>query len=254
MKILITAGGTSEAIDQVRAITNHATGALGLALIEQFLQHPQVSVDYVTTATAYQPSQHERLKIFHVSDTQSVYQCLQELLTKHNYSAVIHTMAISDFAFQAAQTIEALLKKLNTRLTTNQKPFSSEELLTLLAGTTESSNKKISSNTEQLILTLKKTPKIIQQIKHWQPTTCLFGFKLLANVTKEELLNVAKNSLQKNQADYVIANDLAHIDGNKHLAYLINKENQIVQQADNKQAIAQMIYHQWLLNQEGYDE
>ncbi len=32
MKILITAGGTTEKIDQVRAITNHSTGRLGQAL------------------------------------------------------------------------------------------------------------------------------------------------------------------------------------------------------------------------------
>lgn len=244
MNILITAGGTSEAIDQVRAITNHATGALGLALIEQF-QQSAVTIDYVTTATALKPKKQANLNVHLVSDTQSVEQCLQKLLTTKKYTAVIHTMAISDFAFQAALPIEALLSKLNLRLATNQQSFSMEELLELLADKQVDANKKIASNTEQLILTLNKTPKIIQKIKDWQPTTCLFGFKLLANVSKEELLSVAKESLKKNRADYVIANDLANINGQKHLAYLLNHKGEILQQADSKAKIAEMIYHQW---------
>ena len=36
-KLLITSGGTSEAIDQVRAITNHASGHLGKLIAEKAL-------------------------------------------------------------------------------------------------------------------------------------------------------------------------------------------------------------------------
>ena len=37
MKILITSGGTTENIDAVRGITNHATGTLGKEVAECFL-------------------------------------------------------------------------------------------------------------------------------------------------------------------------------------------------------------------------
>lgn len=40
MKILITAGGTTEKIDQVRAITNHSTGRLGQALADYLAANP----------------------------------------------------------------------------------------------------------------------------------------------------------------------------------------------------------------------
>ena len=36
MKILITAGGTTESIDTVRGITNFATGSLGKLTAEEF--------------------------------------------------------------------------------------------------------------------------------------------------------------------------------------------------------------------------
>ena len=55
MRILITAGGTSEKIDDVRAITNHSTGSLGQAIAKEWLQYPEVAIDYVTTKTAKQP-------------------------------------------------------------------------------------------------------------------------------------------------------------------------------------------------------
>ena len=41
MKILITSGGTTEKIDSVRGITNHATGSLGKYIAEIFLQNGQ---------------------------------------------------------------------------------------------------------------------------------------------------------------------------------------------------------------------
>lgn len=36
MRVLITAGGTSEKIDNVRSITNHSTGRLGCLIAEKF--------------------------------------------------------------------------------------------------------------------------------------------------------------------------------------------------------------------------
>ncbi|MBK8156162.1 MAG: hypothetical protein IPK55_09075 [Streptococcus sp.] len=38
MKILITSGGTTEKIDSVRGITNHATGTLGKYIAEAFFR------------------------------------------------------------------------------------------------------------------------------------------------------------------------------------------------------------------------
>ena len=52
MKILITAGGTTGKIDQVRAITNHSTGRLGQALADYLAANPDTTIDYVTTKTS----------------------------------------------------------------------------------------------------------------------------------------------------------------------------------------------------------
>ena len=47
MKIVITAGGTSEPIDDVRKITNTSTGSLGLAIGNAFLQEHRDAVDKI---------------------------------------------------------------------------------------------------------------------------------------------------------------------------------------------------------------
>ena len=58
MRILITAGGTSEKIDEVRSITNHSTGKLGSLIAASFLKY-DVTIDYVTTAHALRPQSND---------------------------------------------------------------------------------------------------------------------------------------------------------------------------------------------------
>ncbi|MBT1221005.1 phosphopantothenate--cysteine ligase, partial [Streptococcus equi subsp. equi] len=56
MKLLITSGGTTEAIDAVRGITNHSTGQLGKIVAETFLAKG-FDVTLVTTKTSVKPAQ-----------------------------------------------------------------------------------------------------------------------------------------------------------------------------------------------------
>ena len=51
MRILITAGGTSEKIDSVRAITNHSTGSLGKAIAEALVTRSILDSDQSAAST-----------------------------------------------------------------------------------------------------------------------------------------------------------------------------------------------------------
>lgn len=220
MKILITSGGTSEAIDSVRSITNHATGHLGKIMAEKYLA-AQFDVTLVTTKTAIKPQAQDRLTIIEISDVSSLFHTLEELVPKHD--VIIHSMAVSDYSpvymtgleqVKAVQNIESLLEKTNAEA-------------------------KISSKDDYQVLFLKKTPKVISYIKEWNPDIQLIGFKLLVNTSKEELFQVARASLVKNQADYILANDLADISPTKHGAYLIDEEH--AYPAQTKEEIADLI-------------
>lgn len=220
MKLLITSGGTSEAIDQVRSITNHASGNLGKIIAEQALRIGH-EVTLVTTKQAVKPEPQQHLTIIEISNVESLQSTLEPLVKTHH--ALIHSMAVSDYTpvymtgleeVQATVDIASLLDKKNAE-------------------------SKISSKDDYQVLFLKKTPKVISYVKKWNPSIKLIGFKLLVDVPKEELFAVARQSIERNGADYILANDLKDIGENQHIAYLVDKTREI--QAQTKDEIAQLI-------------
>ncbi|KAF1295671.1 phosphopantothenate--cysteine ligase [Enterococcus sp. JM4C] len=242
-RVLITAGGTAEPIDQVRAITNHSTGRLGQEIAKAFLAQTTIEIDYITTRQALLPTANPRVRIHLIESTNDLKEMMEELLTSHTYQAVIHSMAVSDFTPAASLPQEELLQKLYQELT--EKPeyldsFTEFQHLFQELTTVQSTEKKISSASEHLLMVLKQNPKIIHLIKQLQPETRLVGFKLLVGVEKEELLDVARTNLKKNQADYVLANDLESINETQHIGYLVSEDG-VVATGHTKQEIAALI-------------
>ncbi len=236
MKILITAGGTSEKIDQVRSITNHSTGRLGKTIAETFVHSSSARIDYVTTSNAVKPETHEKIKLHLIESTLELFTVLKELLKNNTYDAIIHSMAVSDFtpAFSLSE------EQLATSITT--EPLSPDTLPEwfMTQENVPQQDEKISSNTEHLVIVLKKTPKIISYLREWQPTAKIIGFKLLVDVSKEQLLAVAQESILKNRIDYILANDLTEITEQSHHGYLLSANGE-VKEAQTKQEIAELI-------------
>ncbi|MBQ4596767.1 MAG: phosphopantothenate--cysteine ligase, partial [Firmicutes bacterium] len=77
-------------------------------------------------------------------------------------------------------------------------------------------------------------------IKKWAPDTKLVGFKLLSNVPHEELIDVGYHLLEKNDCDFVMANDLSEIGKDYHRGYLIHKDKTYDTMETNEE-IADMI-------------
>lgn len=239
-KILVTAGGTSEKMDQVRSITNHSTGNLGRLIATKALEQG-ILVDYVTTTAAVKPVIADGLQIHLIEDTSDLQTTLTTLLTNNTYNAVIHSMAVSDFTPATSYSIEHFTEQLNQLIATAELPLTTEQVAQLATTVPENTQSKISSKTDYLFVTLKKTPKVIQLIKQLQPATLLVSFKLLVDVPKEELFQVAIESMQKNNGDFVLANDLQSITSDQHLGYLLDTQGNVVGEASTKDAIATMI-------------
>ena len=221
MNILITSGGTSEKIDRVRSITNHSTGRLGKIIAETFLDKGD-QVTLVTTPKAVRPAAHPNLTIVQIENVAELLESLEPLV--HTHDVLIHAMAVSDYTPVYMTGLEAVA--------------ASSDMAEFLNKT--NSESKISSQDDVQILFLKKTPKIISLIKKWNPDIRLIGFKLLVDVSDEELLKTARASLIKNQAEIIVANDLTEISNQEHKAYLVGKDN--VTQAQSKEEIAQLLY------------
>ena len=220
MKILVTSGGTSEAIDRVRSITNHSTGRLGKVITETLLKAGH-QVCLITTRQALKPELHPNLTMIEIQNTSDLLQEMKRIVPE--YQVLIHSMAVSDYSpvymtgldqVQARHDLSEFLHKKNMET-------------------------KISSKDEVQVLFLKKNPKIISLVKEWNPSIHLIGFKLLVDVTKEHLIQIARESLKKNQADLIVANDLTQINANHHLAYLVEEKD--YQIATSKQEIANFL-------------
>ena len=139
-------------------------------------------------------------------------------------------MAVSDYMTDYVTTIERI--KASIKNTSNlEEAFSNIEII---------NGNKISSYEDNLVIVLKQTPKIISIIKDLSPQTYLVGFKLLDGVSKEELISVAKKLRDKNKCDLVVANDLATIRNGEHIAYIIDKNNEI-EESHGKDDIAKKL-------------
>ena len=220
MHILITSGGTSEAIDSVRSITNHSTGSLGKILAEMALTKGH-QVTLITTPTALKPDPHPQLRLLLIQNVEELLTQMKTEVPHHQF--LIHAMAVSDYTpvymtgleeVEKAQDLHSFIHR------ENQEP-------------------KISSKEEYQVLFLKKNLKIISLVKEWNPAIQLIGFKLLVDVSSAELIQVARESLVKNHASMIVANDLTKIHNGQHQAYLVTDDQ--VLEASTKTEIVEAI-------------
>jgi phosphopantothenoylcysteine decarboxylase/phosphopantothenate--cysteine ligase len=93
------------------------------------------------------------------------------------------------------------------------------------------SKKKIKSSNTNLVINLKKAPKIIDDVKKMQKNVLLVGFKAETNVTNIQLIKSAKRKLKESASDLIIANDI----GTKR--YKKNSQNNQIIVVDSKRSI-----------------
>lgn len=216
--VLITAGGTVEAIDGVRGITNFSSGKLG-AIIADTLKDSKVFL--IKGKKSVMPENlSKNINIIETTDTESVQEAIDFVMNNNKVDYFIHAMAISDYTVDKVVSVDELINALH-----DDCPYSKSDFVELLKNPPVITNRnKVSSTIVQPLIYLKQTPKIISTIKYKWPHVKLIGFKLLNNVPKEELISVATASLQKNNADYIVANDLTNISKTDHKAYIVSKD------------------------------
>ncbi len=98
MKIIITAGGTNEQIDQVRKIANAASGRLASAVAREFVRQAGEKLEtifYVCERGAIIPEL-SCVEVVTVHGAESVGDVLTYILTNETIDAVVHSMAVSD--------------------------------------------------------------------------------------------------------------------------------------------------------------
>jgi phosphopantothenate-cysteine ligase len=212
---LVTGGGTEERIDGVRSITNFATGRLGVLIAEKLSRQCGTgTVFYVHGKHAVRPHESDAaIRCIEVEGVADLEAAVRRILAKHDIAAIVHSMAVSDYAVDRILDSEG--REIHDR-------------------------DKIPSSERELRLILKPTPKIIGLFHDLAPDAALAGFKLLNNVSHEELRDAAFALLEKNHCACVLANDRAGITAEKHAAFLVDKRKNIMR-FETKEAIAEGI-------------
>ena len=167
-KILMTAGPTIEYIDPVRVITNQSSGKTGVLLAAELVSAGAIVTFVYGPGTANPP---KGVKLIRVSTSKEMYDTVKKEMAK-KFDVVIMAAAAADY--------------------TPENP----------------SRKKIKSTQEKIKISLKKVPKIINQIKKYQKNVILVGFKAETNLSKKELIISAKKKMKESNADMIVANDI----------------------------------------------
>ena len=188
IKVLVTAGGTTEYIDDVRVMTNTSSGATG-ATIASELCKAGAEVFFVHGINSRLPT--EFMKQYPVFSAQDACDRMEHLVTEKHIDAVVHAMAVSDFTFDRKSSIKC-------------KSNDPEAFI------------------EYMSQTICLNPKIIKKVKQWRPDTVLIGFKYEVGASVDDLRNLAHKSIESNGCDLVVVNDKKIMDkAGTHVAQFI---------------------------------
>ncbi len=207
-KVLITAGPTIEQIDPIRAITNQSSGKTGVSLASELIS-AGAKVTFV-----YGPGNEKApkgAKIINVVSSKEMHSVVK-LELKKKFDIVIMAAAVADYV----PTIQ--------------------------------SKNKIKSSKSSMNISLKKAPKIIDQIKKYQKNVLLVGFKAETNFTKAQLIKSAQKKLKESEADMIVANDIGLIRYKKNpknnQVIIVDSKKNIVSGWMSKEKIAKLIRKQ----------
>ncbi len=202
-KILVTAGGTSIAIDSVRMITNRASGKMGKALAE--VAYAQGADVVLLRSVTSHPGLDPGSRYLYspavagdmVTETFETPDELYELIKRYAKDAdiIFHTAAVSDFAPK------------------------------------EKLRGKIDSNTSHT-LTLVPQRKIIDEIKRMNPRIFVVAFKAVVGMTEKEMIATGVKKLASGTVDAVVVNDV----GKQDRGFMSDNNEVIVVQKKQKPA------------------
>ncbi len=208
--LIVTSGGTREPIDDVRYIGNVSTGRLG-AGIAAFAAARGHRVSFIHAGGSALPEgwdgevrcEWPKLKVF-VTAADLRVALREELARALEPCAVVMAAAVADYMPERRQG-------------------------------------KIPSRAEELVIPLKKVPKIVDSVKAWNPDALLVKFKLESGRSREELLAIGEESAVRSAADLMLVNDVAAMSGGLHPAILFRPGSERVCDLQGKEAIAEAI-------------
>lgn len=185
MRAVVTAGGTSEPLDDVRVLTNLSTGRFGIALANA-LAARGASVSLLLARAAATAAVDPRVRVVPFGSVDELSAAMDgEVATSPGLWFM--AAAVSDY---------------RPRRVTG----------------------KVRSDLDTLTLELTRVPKLLATLRPRLPNATIVGFKLLSRVTSDELDGVAREQLQRNGLSACVANDWSLLGGGRHPVRLVTAD------------------------------
>lgn len=206
-KVVVTAGGTLEPIDAVRAIANASTGETGFRIAQTLFEAGHDVTLLTSKRSPFQTDAFPCRAYLTVSDLEAL---MRETLQDPELDAFVHAAAVSDFKIDSIQD-------------ENGNPA-------LLQG-------KVGSGSA-LTVKLVPGPKLLSQVRSWaaNPKLKLISFKLTAG--EAPALDAYAHS------DWIVHNDAAGVSSRRHRTTLYRHEGRaFVERAryDDKTSLAKAL-------------
>lgn len=193
-KILITSGGTLEKWDTVRGHTNLAKGTMGCYLAEEALSQ-EAEVIYLHGYFAKLPENHGSMRLIQFEGIEDLGEKIKSIIQSEPIDVVIMAAAGSDWV------VDKILDQ-------RGKPI-------LETG-------KMTSD-EPPIIHFKKAPKVLSEIKKWNPNVLLVGFKLEHTDDIDYLFKRANIRMETSGAEFMVANKTGSLYGENAEHYIVSK-------------------------------
>ncbi|MCM8532779.1 MAG: hypothetical protein NE330_16545 [Lentisphaeraceae bacterium] len=190
-KVLVTAGPTWSAVDRVRVMTSIFSGETGLRFARHFKDSgADVTLLMGPGRAKFTTEDWNEMTVKQFWYYDDLAELLETELTENKYDIIIHSSAVSDYKIKNA------------------------------------SSGKTPSGKADLSIPLEPTAKLVDRIRQIAPEAFLVKFKLQVGLTPEELYEISFNSLKASRADLIVANDLDHMDGENHVAFVIDPDGE----------------------------
>ena len=183
MLAIVTAGPASAPIDEVRRITNFATGEIGARLAEALAA--QGFEPHLFRARGATHAELPKGTVLHEFETNDdLVRALEELseIRGHDVRAVFHAAALSDYAVSAVRGPDG----------------------------SPAGARKIPGDLPQIHLVLEPAAKVLPRLRGWFTRAWIAGWKYELSGTREDAVEIARTQLVQKRTDATILNGAAY--------------------------------------------
>jgi phosphopantothenoylcysteine synthetase/decarboxylase len=214
MRVLITAGPSSEPIDEVRVITNRSTGELGTVLAESLARAGHTVEMFLGLGARFQWS---GAKFFDTND--ELEQLFAKTFQPETVDVVFHVAALADFR----------VSRIEINRTRQLVP-------------------KIASDAGPVWIELIPQPKLIANLRNYFPNARIIGWKYEHGITRDELLSEAGRQMQLHHTNACVVNGRAFGSG-----FGVCTKAGLIATCDSKLSLAEF-FVRWISGHDSADQ